>query len=87
MAGNEEQKAIEQAPAPAKKADPAQELVEAPVSKMTRAEFIARLDQLIAEGEVAGLPTAQIMASRFAREGTRRITSMVDGFLDGLAGS
>lgn len=56
-------------------------------SKMTRAEFVARLDQLIAEGEVAGLPTAQIIASRFAREGTRRITSIVDDFLDGLAGS
>lgn len=60
---------------------------DAPVPKMTRPEFIARLDQLIAEGEGAGLPTAQIIASRFAREGTRRITSMVDGFLDGLAGS
>ena len=68
------------------KAEGGKALAPAP-AKMTRPEFIARLDQLIAEGEVAGLPTAQIMASRFAREGTRRITSMVDGFLDGLAGS
>lgn len=54
--------------------------------KMTRAEFITKLDQLIAEGEAAGLPTAQIIASKFARDGTRRITSIVDDFLDGLAG-
>ena len=78
MAGNEEPKAIEQAPAPAKKADP-------PVSKMTRAEFIARFDQLIAEGEASELPTSQIVAQRYARQGTKRITSIVDTFLDGLA--
>ena len=64
--------------APAKKADPS-------VSKMTRAEFIARFDQLIAEGEASGLPTSQIVAQRYARQGTKRITSIVDTFLDGLA--
>ena len=58
-----------------------------PVPKMTRAEFIAKFDELIAEGEAAGLPTAQIIASKFARDGTRRITSFVDDFLDGIAGS
>lgn len=78
MAESEAPKKVEEATQPAE---------DAPVPKMTRPAFIARLDQLIAEGEVAGLPTAQIMASRFAREGTRRITSLVDGFLDGLAGS
>lgn len=70
-----------------KRVEEAQPAEDAPVPKMTRPEFIARLDQLVAEGEVAGLPTAQIIASRFAREGTKRITSLVDGFLDGLAGS
>ena len=58
---------------------------DAPVSKMTRAEFIARFDQLIAEGEASGLPTSQIVAQRYARQGTKRITSIVDTFLDGLA--
>ena len=59
---------------------------DAPVPKMTRAEFIARFDQLIAEGDACGLPTAQIVAQRYARQGTMRITSIVDNFLDGLAG-
>ena len=60
---------------------------DAPVAKMTRADFITMLDRLVAAGEDAGLPTAQIIASKFARDGTRRITSFVDEFLDGLAGS
>ena len=64
----------------------AEELAEdTPVSKMTRAEFIARFDQLIAEGDASGLPTSQIVAQRYARQGTKRITSIVDTFLDGLA--
>ena len=88
MAENEAPKKVEgeTLPAPAKKADPTQELVEdTPVSKMTRAEFIARFDQLIAEGEASELPTSQIVAQRYARQGTKRITSIVDTFLDGLA--
>ena len=64
------------------------EEVEAPLAeKLTRSEFVARLEQLIAEGEAAGLPTAKIIAAKFARDGTRRITSVVDDFLDGLAGN
>ena len=62
-------------------------LVEDAPVKMTRADFITMLDRLVAAGEDAGLPTAQIIASKFARDGTRRITSFVDEFLDGLAGS
>lgn len=58
----------------------------APEPKLTRAEFVTLLDRLIAEGEAAGLPTAQIIASKVARDGTRRITSVLDDFLDGIVG-
>ena len=79
--------ANEEPKAEGEKALVAEELAEdAPVSKMTRAEFIARFDQLIAEGEASGLPTSQIVAQRYARQGTKRITSIVDTFLDGLTG-
>lgn len=54
--------------------------------KMTKAEFVTELEKLIARGNESGLESLQIITSLYARQSTRKITSVLEEFLDGLAG-
>lgn len=68
------------------KPSPEQPAVQAQPAKMTRAEFVAELEQLIARGDAAGLESLHIITSLYAKQSTKKITSVLDAFLDGLAG-
>ena len=63
MAGNEEQKAIEQAPAPAKKADPAQELVDT-------------VDQFVTSVQSAGMRSLKSMLAQFVEKADAALTKL-----------
>lgn len=72
--------------APVERAAPVENKVQPAAPKMTKAEFVEELEKLIARGNEAGLESLQIITSLYARQSTKKIASVFEDILEGLAG-